>query len=255
MTPFTPLVLLPLFVAALVPASASASGPDARGRFEHRDVAVRGVTHRFAVWLPPDYAKDGAKRPAILFLHGSGESGTDGEKPTHVGLGPVLEAHPERWPFIIVFPQKPTDTEEWWEREDLAFAALSDAAEAYGIDTSRVALVGMSQGGHGTWMIGARHPDRWRCLVPVCGYGRARTVAPRILELPVWCFQGLKDDIVMPHETREIVRWLHDLRRSAGLDTSEVRATFYPEANHNAWDPAFAEPELPVWIARHLGLK
>jgi len=255
MTPFTPLILLPLFVAALAPSSASVSGPDSQGRFEHRDVAVRGTTHRFAVWLPPGDVKDGTKRPAILFLHGSGESGTDGEKPTHVGLGPALQAHPERWPFIVVFPQKPTDTEEWWEREDLAFAVLADAAQAYGIDTARVALVGMSQGGHGTWMIGARHPERWRCLVPVCGYGRARTVAPRIRALPVWCFQGLKDDVVMPHETREIIRWLHDLRRSAGLDTSEVRATFYPDANHNSWDPAFAEPELPVWIARHLGAK
>ena len=25
--------------------------------------------------------------------------------------------------------------------------------------------------------------------------------------------------------------------------------TFYPDANHDAWDPAFAEPELPRWIA------
>lgn len=253
MVPFTPLVLLPLLVAALVPASDAGSGPGPRGRFERRDVVVRGVTHRYAVWLPPEAGQPQAKRPAILFLHGSGESGTDGEKPTRVGLGPALEAHPERWPFVVVFPQKPTDTEEWWEREDLAFAALADAAGACGIDTTRVALVGMSQGGHGVWMIGARHPERWRCLVPVCGYGRARTVAPRIRDLPVWCFQGLKDDVVMPHETREIMRWLRDLQGDAGPDTNRIRVTYYPDANHNSWDPAFAEPELPVWIARWVG--
>ena len=29
-----------------------------------------------------------------------------------------------------------------------------------------------------------------------------------------------------------------------------VRATFFPDANHNSWDPAFANEELPGWIAR-----
>ncbi len=255
MMTLTPFALLPLFIVTLALSSEATSPPPAKGHFDQREVAVHGAAHRFAVWLPPGYRNDGTKRPAILFLHGSGESGTDGEKPTRVGLGPALEAHPERWPFIVVFPQKPTADEEWWEHEDLAFAALDDAARAYGIDTARVALVGMSQGGHGVWMIGARYPDRWRCLVPVCGYGRAQTVATRIRNVPVWCFQGLKDDVVSPHETQEIVRWLRELKRSGGLDTTNVRATFYPDANHNSWDAAFAEPELPRWIAHYLNAK
>jgi predicted peptidase len=27
-----------------------------------------------------------------------------------------------------------------------------------------------------------------------------------------------------------------------------VKWTLFPEANHNAWDPAFAEPELISWL-------
>ncbi len=250
----TLLAALPVFAvaAALTQGGSAAATP---GRFEFRTVKVKGVAHRFAVWLPPGFTKDGPKRPAILFLHGSGESGTDGEKETKVGLGPALEAHPERWPFVVVMPQKPSEFEEWWEHEDLAFAALDDAARVYRLDERRVALVGMSQGGHGAWMMAARYPDRWRCVVPICGYARAHTVAPRISRLPVWCFQGLKDDVVNPHETREIVRWLRDIEKRDGLDTTLVRATFFPDANHDAWDPAFAEPELPVWIAQHLAAK
>jgi pimeloyl-ACP methyl ester carboxylesterase len=190
--------------------------------------------------------------PGVVFLHGAGECGEDGLKPTRVGLGLALLAHPERWPCVVVFPQKPIADEEWWEHESLVFAVLADARRHFGIDAKRVALAGMSQGGHGAWMIGARHPERWRCLVPVCGYGRAQTVATRIRDVPVWCFQGMQDEVVVPHETQEIVRWLHELKRSGGLDTTNIRATFYPDANHNSWDRAFAEEELPRWIAKQL---
>ncbi len=254
MNPTVLLLALPVFAVAAALGQGGAA-PSAAGRFEYRTVKVKGTAHRFAVWLPPGFEKGGPKRPAILFLHGSGESGTDGERETKIGLGPALEAHPERWPFVVVMPQKPTADEEWWEHEDLAFAALADAAKVYGLDEDRVALVGMSQGGHGTWMIGARHPGRFRCLVPVCGYGRAQTVATRLRRTPLWCFQGLKDDVVLPYETQEIVRWLREFEQHEGIDSTLVRATFYPDANHNSWDSAFAEPELPVWIAGWLGKK
>lgn len=29
---------------------------------------------------------------------------------------------------------------------------------------------------------------------------------------------------------------------------ANVNFTLYPEANHNSWDPAFAEPELLTWL-------
>lgn len=254
MTTITLLALLPLATLGLALAD-SAGAPDSGGRFEYPTFRLKGVTHRYAVWLPPGYAAVGSLRPAIVFLHGSGESGTDGERPARIGLGPALQAHPERWPFVVVFPQKPTADEEWWEHEALVFAALADARRRFRLDEQRVALAGMSQGGHGVWMIGARHPERWRCLVPVCGYGRAQTVATRIRNVPVWCFQGMKDDVVLPHETQEIVRWLRELKQSGGLDTTNLRATFYPDANHNSWDPAFAEAELPKWIAEQLRAK
>jgi predicted peptidase len=228
-------------------ASAARSSP-VSGRFVERSVEVAGVEHRYVVWLPPALADSGA-RPAIVFLHGSGESGADGLKPTRVGLGPALLAHPERWPFVVVFPQKLREDEEWEEWEDLVFAVLDRARREFGIDSTRVALSGISQGGHGVWMIGARHPRRWSCLVPVCGYGRARTVSTRVARLPVWAFHGLRDDLVDPGDTRKIVEGIRGERRRLGLDPDLVRMTLYEEANHNSWDPAYAELELPEWIA------
>ena len=41
----------------------------------------------------------------------------------------------------------------------------------YSIDKRRVYLLGMSMGGLGTWMCGARHPEIFAALVPICGGG------------------------------------------------------------------------------------
>jgi predicted peptidase len=240
--------ILPPAIAAILLLSPPDSGTADPTPFSYREAVVSGRPVRYAVWLPPDY--DASRSwPAIVFLHGAGESGTDGEKPTHVGLGPALRAWPDRWPFVVLFPQKPSAEEEWEEREEIALAVLGDAMRAYRIDRERVTLSGISQGGHGTWYIAARHPERWAALVPVCGYGRARTIAGRIDALPVWAFHGLRDDLVLPEDTRQIMREIRARRATARADTSRARVTLYPEANHNAWDPAYAEAELPRWIA------
>jgi predicted peptidase len=223
--------------------------PPPSGRFVLDSVRVGEDERFFSVWLPPAYESAGAW-PAILFLHGSGESGADGIKPTTIGMGPALRAHPNQWPFVVVFPQKPREDHEWEEHEDLVFAVFDRAATQFRVDTARVALCGVSQGGHGAWMLGARYPERWTCLVPICGYGRARTVSPRVARLPVWAFHGLMDDLVDPADTRNIVEGIRLERRRLDLPPDSVRMTLYPEANHNSWDSAFAERDLPAWVLR-----
>lgn len=244
------LFVVPLIALATVTAGADPSA-GGQGRFVAREVKVGAERHRFLVWLPPGH--DASRRwPAIVFLHGSGESGTDGERPTWVGLGPALKAHAGQWPYVVVFPQKPSEEEEWEEREALALAALEDATRAFAIDADRVALMGMSQGGHGAWFIGARNAKRWRCLVPICGYGRPRCIVGRVAELPVWAFHGMRDDIVDPRETEATIAQTQEVRRQRGLDPASARLTLFPDANHNAWDPAIAHDSLRVWLAEQL---
>lgn len=74
-------------------------------------------------------------------------------------FGPELIERPGRWPFVVVFPQKPLDYEEWEEREPLVLGVLDQARREFRFDPRRVALAGMSQGGHGVWMLGARYPE------------------------------------------------------------------------------------------------
>jgi predicted peptidase len=195
--------LLAITLAVPPPARAGEDDMTAHGGFVVSTATLAHQTCAYAVWLPPGYTKS-RRWPAVVFLHGSGECGTDGRAQTRVGLGPALQSHPERWPCVVFFPQKPTVEFEWEEREseDLLLAMLDRFFHDYRVDRHRVALVGMSQGGHGVWMMGARHPGLWTCLVPVCAYGRARTVSPRVIRLPVWAFHGMRDHTVEPNDTR-----------------------------------------------------
>lgn len=238
--------LVACLLALCVPAvtTASAAPPPADGPFQIRHLRVKGETMTWAAWLPPGYDRARAW-PCIVFLNGSGECGTDGLRQLEQGIGPELLAHPERWPFVVLLPQKPRDDQEWEEREDLVLAVLAAARRRWGIDPDRVALTGISQGGHGVWMIGARHPELWSCLVPVCGYGRART-ASRAWWLPVWAFQGAKDDVVDPRETQEIVAELARHAQAGGRPGP--RLTLYPDLGHGCWATAYGDSALPTWV-------
>lgn len=235
---------LALCVPDVTPASAADPPPAAPG-FQVRHLRVGGESRAWAVWLPPGYDRTRAW-PCVVFLNGSGECGTDGAKQTLQGIGPALLAHPGRWPCVVLLPQKPREDEEWEEHEDLVLAVLRAARKHWNLDPERTALTGVSQGGHGAWMIGARHPELWSCLVPVCGYGRALTVSSRIAKLPVWAFQGLKDDIVDPREPRAIVAELARRKQAAGLP--EPRLTLYPDLGHDCWDAAYGDSTLAAWM-------
>lgn len=212
-----------------------------------REVTVDGTAHRVAVRVPDDYDAE-RPWPLVVFLHGAGECGIDGARQTQVGLGPAVAAHPEQWPCLVLMPQKPSADEEWEEHEELVLAAIADVRAQWNIDPARIALTGLSQGGHGTWLIGARHPGLFSRLAPVCGYGRVRTVASRAVALPVWAFHGMKDDVVAAQETIDIMAEIRRLRQAAGGSLDDARLTLYPDAGHNSWDAAYAEPGLADWL-------
>lgn len=230
------------------------------GEFVKRELIVDGVTHRYQVFVPAR-AAGGSKPPVILFLHGTGERGSDGDKQVQVGLGPHVRAHPADFPALVVFPQAPDDQDWKGGTAALALAELERATEEFNGDRDRTYLTGLSMGGYGTWELALMEPRRFAALVPVCGAllppreerlnlfvaplaGEAdpyATLARRLRHLPMWIFHGAKDDLVPPDDDRRTVAAL----QAAGAD---VRYTELPDVAHNAWDPAYATPELWKWL-------
>jgi len=237
---------------AAIPAAAAAGGAAMPTGFLFRSLTLNGRVLNAAVYVPRGYDPSRAW-PLIVFLHGSGESGTDGSRQLAQGLPRELVWNPQAWPCIVVMPQKPSEDEEWELVDAEVMALVAQVRREYSVDPERIALTGLSQGGHGAWVLGARHPGVWSALVPVCGYGPARRdlpgvfngsadeLAAKIKGMPVWAFHGEADDVVPVAATRAMVAAIE--RGGATL-----RVTTYPGVGHGCWERAYGEAELPRWL-------
>ncbi|HZK96805.1 MAG TPA: PHB depolymerase family esterase, partial [Prolixibacteraceae bacterium] len=121
----------------------------------------------YLLFLPKDYAKTGKPSPMIVFLHGSGERGTDLEKVKAWGPPAIVEKNPD-FPFIVVSPQCPEG--QWWNTY-LLKGMIDDMLAKYNVDKSRVYLTGLSMGGFGAWELAMTFPDYFAAVAPICGGG------------------------------------------------------------------------------------
>ena len=197
-------------------------------------------TLNYLSFLPKSYSAKGAGVPLILFLHGSGERGTDLEKVK--AWGPPAIAEKDRdLPFLVIAPQL-ADGESW---HALALKGLLDQVLAnYNVDRRRVYLTGLSLGGYGAWDLASRYPDYFAAVAPICGGGVARLVG-NMREVPTWVFHGKLDDAVPEAESARMVAAL----QGAGGD---VRYTVLPEGGHiDAWVHAYDKAGLFEWFMQH----
>lgn len=203
-------------------------------------------THRYGLFLPANY--DPTKKwPVILFLHGAGERGNDGQKMLQVGLGPALRQREKQFPFIAVLPQcedrRIAPPIAWYAMTpdgQRAKAILEEVERTYSTDKNRVYLTGISMGGFGAWQLAHAEPERFAAIVPICGGGDPKW-APKIASIPCWCFHGKVDPIVTVRRSRGMIEALEQ----AG---GKPRYTEYEAVGHNCWDAAYGTDELFVWL-------
>jgi predicted peptidase len=213
------------------------------------------------VWQPPDKATARHDWPLIFFLHGAGERGSAVHDVARQGLPKILSTDAELTAaerrigrdvagrFIVVAPQCP-HYEVWDEHRLLRL--LDRVVAEYPVDARRVYLTGLSMGGFGAWTLGLRHPARFAALAAICGGGRIADVAEAVKShaaalraMGIWAFHGANDRVVPIEESQRVVDALH----AAGM--AHVKFTIYPEAEHDAWTPTYANRELYTWMLKH----
>ncbi|MDP4128638.1 MAG: dienelactone hydrolase family protein [Bacteroidota bacterium] len=229
-----------------------------------RKIFIRnGDTLRYRI-LYPENAKKGKVYPLLVFLHGSGERGNDnGLQLFHGGdlfLKPELRT---QFPAVVIFPQcplgetwskfpHPRDTsaafnkllnlDELTTPEKLVKLLMDSLSENKRIDKKRIYLGGLSLGGFGTYDLAIHYPRYFAAVFPICGQANVDLYVRKASHIPVWIFHGAKDNVVNPQPDRDLIKALQD----AGAKNAKY--TEYPEANHNSWDSAFAEPGLLPWL-------
>ena len=223
------------------PFAARAADPD-HGFLDRVYKGDDGQESKYTLFVPYDYKGD-KPYPLIVYLHGSGEGGTDGKRPANVGLGPAIRKQEKTFPFLAAFPQ--SHTHEWKADSDdgkRVMAILDDVQKSYQVDPKRIFLTGMSSGGDGTWALAVKYPDRWAAIVPVSGDGDPASAA-KIKDIPCWCFEGAKDGKRDVDNVHAMIKALKD----AGADP---QYTEYPDAGHSIWGRVYNTPELYDWLLK-----
>ncbi|WP_430934430.1 alpha/beta hydrolase-fold protein [Saccharicrinis sp. 156] len=213
--------------------------------------------------LHPREMKSGKKYPLVLFLHGAGERGNDNHKQlTHGSTLFLNEKNRKKYPAIVLFPQCPNGimwTHRLKEKSDIgvwefefplksgptkpAFLVnelVEQLLTPGKVDERRVYIMGLSMGGIGTLDFLSRWPDKYAAAQVICG-GHDPALVDKYKHVPIWFFHGDKDDVVPPKYAQQVYKAHKQLN-------PQTKFTMYPHANHNSWDPAFAEPDYLKWI-------
>jgi predicted peptidase len=201
---------------------------------------VRKSQIQYLSWFPAEYKKHRHEKfPLLIFLHGSGERGTDITKVKAWGPPSFVESRPD-FPFIVISPQCPEG--QWWNIEDLNIL-LTRLLKKLRVDPDRVYLTGLSMGGFGTWTWATTYPNRFAAIAPVCGGGDIQMVW-NLKGIPVWAFHGQDDPVVPVIRTTEMVDAVTKIGGNA-------KATIYPGVGHDSWKNAYADEELYKWLLSH----
>jgi len=215
-----------------------------------------GTPFKYQIFVPPSYNSSTTRLPVILFMHGSGEQGTDGVKQTTEGLGPYIKTRESTWPAITVFPQTLTGEGTATLRMRIADLELNATlAEYTKADTTRLYLTGLSSGGFWAFQMALATPNRWAAFAPMaavmcatCFPGQTLTKtqawtqgAQILMKVPIWQFQGDADSNTPVTEVRAQVAAF----KAAG---HPIIYTEYPGVGHDSWNRAYPDPALWTWM-------
>jgi hypothetical protein len=230
----------PVAVLFVVMAAHSAAATRDDFRYAH---STDGANLPFRYFVPPGY--DSAQAyPLILFLHGSGERGSDNEAQLDNNANGALQLIGDSQlalqPIFMIAPQCPADG--WWSGATLttAIGLVDQIAASYHIDPDRVYVTGLSMGGMGTWSAVTAQPARFAAAVPMSGNGDT-TAAAAVSALPIWFFHAANDGTVNVAGSDDLVNAL----RNAGASTIYTR---YDTGGHGIWPVAYGHPLLFQWL-------
>jgi predicted peptidase len=231
--------------------------------YSHETYIHNGDTLRYRMLAPLNYDIH-KSYPLVIFLHGSGERGSDNAAQLKHGGSLFLKDSLRReYPAFVIFPQCPSDS-SWaplhLKRDSsgkvtgLAFlendrqptpgqlvkSLVDSLLSTHKINSKKVYIGGLSLGGMGTFDMLARYPKVWAAGFPICGAGNAEN-AKKFAKVPVWIFHGGADPVVP-------VTFSQDYYKALKAVHADVQYTEYPGVGHNSWNNVFAEPGLLKWL-------
>jgi len=198
--------------------------------------------------------------PLVIFLHGSGERGSDNEAQLKWGVANfATDQNMMRHPALVIAPQCPekmswsnfsrsqTSSEMRLQPTpskplELVIGLIHQLMKTMPVDSNRIYITGLSMGGYGTYDAIERYPGLFAAAVPVCGGGDPSKVVS-IVHLPIWIFHGSEDPAVNPSYSLDMLEALTKAGAHPGF-------TQYPEVGHFSWLGAYSDALMIEWLFR-----
>ncbi|MEO6995656.1 MAG: PHB depolymerase family esterase [Lacunisphaera sp.] len=237
-------LLITIFVGAFSPAKAATAADFLSAKLPKTGVEPNDLPYRYLV--PAGY-NAGHDYPLIVFLHGSGERGSDNTAQLNNNANGALQlvsgANQSATPCFMIAPQ--ASVNEGWNANTLGqvIRAIQVLETNYSIDLNRIYVTGLSMGGGGTWDIITRFPNFFAAAVPMSGWGAGSY--EKITALPIWAFHSANDGTVAVSGSDNAVGAVRQLG-------GRVIYTRYATGGHGIWPTAYANPYLFPWLmAQH----
>jgi predicted peptidase len=207
----------------------------------------------------PESLQPGTKVPLIVFMHGGGPRKPQ-ESPNDSSKFLVEDALQKKYPSFVIAPQ--LSSGRCWSNHGygegnhsidaspteplrLVLELISKIGAELPIDTDRIYLIGVSNGGYAAWDMLARRPELFAAAAPMEGGGDPKQ-ASKMAKVPLWAEHGKADKVVPCRGTREMVEAV----RAAG---GTVRFLEHDEG-HGSWTKLLSDPAFFEWLfAQHRG--
>lgn len=193
----------------------------------------------YALHIPAN-SKD--KKPLLIFLHGSGENGSDVEKVKIHGPFKYLKNH--NIDAYVLAPQCP-EGQQW--NPDILYELILKIQKENNIDTNRIYLTGLSSGGWGTYSLALQHPEMFAAVLPVSAFVDIIQLEEicKMETIPTRIYHGLLDDVVPVDNDITIYKELKKCNK-------DVELTLFNDAGHDCWTQVYDNPETYAWMLKQI---
>lgn len=231
-------------------------------QFKSASFMVNGENLPYQIMFPESY-NESKQYPLVVFLHGSGERGSDNQKQlTHGKQFLIDNFYNGQYEAIVIVPQCPADS--YWSnvvrhqidsKMTLTFGLgdkptktmetlillIENWMSSGKVDIKNVYAGGLSMGGMGTFELLWRMPHTFAAAFPICGGADINKLPLYAQNTAVWIFHGSDDSVVPVQFSRDIYTRLKELE-------CDTKYTEYEGVNHNSWDNVFQEKALVPWL-------
>ncbi len=200
-----------------------------------------GNTLLYRLFLPPGHDDPGGEFPLTVFLHGSGQTGTDNVSQLLFIDGLIAATQSDRFASFLLVPQSQPGQGGWNPLTvGLTIQVMEQLEQQYSIDESRRYLTGLSMGGFGTWGTIGAFPDLFEAAVPMSAWGDP-SAAEQYIETRIWSFHGRSDNLPAQFNRETILA----IEEAGG-------SPLYTETSggHVIWEPIYNDPDddLYPWL-------